>query len=99
MNPEKDLAAIERLGGGFLTPSDEHWPAGLNGLPNPPLGLWYRGQFGDGIPGPGRYRGQFGDGIPGPGRCRGRDRLARRPASNDDTVKYRSSQTEANKKL
>jgi hypothetical protein len=85
MNPEKDLAAIERLGGGFLTPSDEHWPAGLNGLPNPPLGLW--------------YRGQFGDGIPGPGRCRGRDRLARRPASNDDTVKYRSSQTEANKKL
>ena len=34
--PEKDLATIERLGGGFLIPDDEHWPAGLNDLPDVP---------------------------------------------------------------
>ncbi|WP_426990833.1 DNA-processing protein DprA [Pseudarthrobacter sp. Y6] len=52
--PEKDLAAIERLGGGFLTPDDEHWPAALNDLPDAPPGLWYRGNLTGGIPGPSR---------------------------------------------
>lgn len=52
--PEKDLATIERLGGGFLTPEDEHWPAGLNDLPDAPLGLWYRGNLSSGIPAPSR---------------------------------------------
>lgn len=52
--PEADLATIERLGGGFLTPEDEHWPAGLNDLPDAPLGLWYRGNLANGIPAPGR---------------------------------------------
>jgi DNA processing protein len=52
--PEKDLATIERLGGGFLTPEDEHWPVGLNDLPDAPLGLWYRGNLTGGIPTPSR---------------------------------------------
>jgi DNA processing protein len=50
--PERDLATIERLGGGFLIPGDEHWPAGLDDLPDAPLGLWYRGNIGNGIPDP-----------------------------------------------
>jgi DNA processing protein len=54
LDPDADLATIKRLGGGFLTPGDEHWPAGLNDLPNPPVGLWYRGELGNGIPGPAR---------------------------------------------
>lgn len=54
LDADADLAAIKRLGGGFLTPGDEHWPAGLNDLPNAPLGLWYRGGLGNGIPGPAR---------------------------------------------
>ncbi|WP_028275360.1 DNA-processing protein DprA [Arthrobacter sp. I3] len=48
--PEKDLAAIERLGGGFLVPGDEHWPTGLDDLPDAPWGLWYRGNLSTGIP-------------------------------------------------
>lgn len=48
--PEEDLAAIERLGGGFLVPGDEHWPKGLDDLPDAPWGLWYRGNLGAGIP-------------------------------------------------
>lgn len=52
--PEKDLAAIERLGGGFLVPGDEHWPTGLDDLPDAPWGLWYRGTLGAGIPAPSR---------------------------------------------
>lgn len=52
LKPEKDLAAIERLGGGFLIPGDEHWPAALNDLPDTPYGLWYLGDIGNGIPGP-----------------------------------------------
>jgi DNA processing protein len=50
--PEKDLATVERLGGGFLTPEDGHWPAQVNDLPDAPLGLWYRGDLTDGIPAP-----------------------------------------------
>jgi DNA processing protein len=52
LHPEKDLAIIERLGGGFLIPDDEHWPAGLNDLPDAPWGLWYRGNIDNGIPAP-----------------------------------------------
>jgi DNA processing protein len=52
--PEKDLAAIERLGGGFLVPGDKHWPTGLDDLPDAPWGLWYRGNLSTGIPAPSR---------------------------------------------
>lgn len=52
LDPEKDLATIERLGGGFLIPGDEHRPTGLDDLPDAPLGLWYRGTIGNGIPDP-----------------------------------------------
>lgn len=48
--PEQDLANIERLGGGFLTPEDDLWPVGLNDLQDAPLGLWYRGDISRGIP-------------------------------------------------
>lgn len=54
MDPERDLAQIERLGGGFLIPGDEHWPAGLDDLPDAPYGLWYRGNISHGIPAPER---------------------------------------------
>ncbi len=47
---EAQLEAIERLGGGFLVPGDEHWPVGLDDLPNPPYGLWYVGNIAQGIP-------------------------------------------------
>ncbi|MGP0225305.1 DNA-processing protein DprA [Paenarthrobacter sp. NCHU4564] len=47
---EKDLATIERLGGGFLIPGDEHWPTGLDDLPDAPYGLWYIGDISQGIP-------------------------------------------------
>jgi DNA processing protein len=50
-----DLAIIERLGGGFLTPEDEHRPEGPNDLPDAPYGLWYRGNLGKGIPAPSRH--------------------------------------------
>lgn len=52
LDPEKDLAVIERLGGGFLIPGDEHWPEGLDDLPDAPYGLWYRGNIDGGIPAP-----------------------------------------------
>ncbi|VXC20257.1 Putative DNA processing protein DprA [Arthrobacter sp. 9AX] len=54
LQPENDLATIERLGGGFLVPDDELWPVGLDDLPDAPWGLWYRGVIGDGILGPSR---------------------------------------------
>lgn len=42
--PERDLMVLQRLGGGFLIPSDEHWPQQLSDLGlQAPLGLWYRG--------------------------------------------------------
>ena len=50
IHPEKDLATIERLGGGFLIPGDEHWPQALNDLDAPPYGLWYRGDISNSIP-------------------------------------------------
>ena len=52
VDPEKDLATIERLGGGFLIPGDERWPEGLDDLPDAPYGLWYRGNIEPGIPAP-----------------------------------------------
>lgn len=52
LDAEADLAAIERLGGGFLTPDDPQWPAGLNDLEAPPFGLWYRGNMTHGVPAP-----------------------------------------------
>lgn len=50
LRPEQDLANIQRLDGGFLTPDDEQWPAALNDLADAPLGLWYRGHIEPGIP-------------------------------------------------
>ncbi|MDI2036837.1 DNA-processing protein DprA [Paenarthrobacter nitroguajacolicus] len=50
VDPENDLATIERLGGGFLIPGDEHWPIGLDDLPDAPYGLWYVGNIAHGIP-------------------------------------------------
>ena len=50
VDPERDLAEIERLGGGFLIPGDEHWPTGLDDLPDAPYGLWWRGNITHGIP-------------------------------------------------
>jgi DNA processing protein len=42
--PERDLAALGRLGGGLLVPGDPQWPAGVEDLgPAAPIGLWYRG--------------------------------------------------------
>ena len=52
--PVADLETIERLGGGFLVPGDEHWPVGLEDLPDAPYGLWYVGNIAQGIPGPQR---------------------------------------------
>jgi DNA processing protein len=54
LDPDKDLATIKRLGGGFLVPGDEHWPTALNDLPDAPWGLWYRGDITRGIPSPDR---------------------------------------------
>ncbi|MBO1269826.1 DNA-processing protein DprA [Arthrobacter cavernae] len=54
LDAEADLATIERLGGGFLTPEDDRWPAGLAELEDAPIGLWYRGELGRGIPATGR---------------------------------------------
>ena len=39
---------------GFLIPEDEHWPEGLDDLPDAPSGLWYRGNLDNGIPAPSR---------------------------------------------
>ena len=50
VDAERDLATIERMGGGFLIPGDEHWPIGLDDLPDAPYGLWYIGDIAQGIP-------------------------------------------------
>ncbi|GAA3693723.1 DNA-processing protein DprA [Zhihengliuella alba] len=43
--PERDLATVERLGGGILTPEDAAWPEQLDALgPGAPLCLWWRGR-------------------------------------------------------
>lgn len=52
LDPENDLAEIARLGGGFLIPGDDHWPAAINDLADAPVGLWYRGNIELGIPAP-----------------------------------------------
>lgn len=49
-DPQKDLDDAAAMGGGFLIPGDEHWPAGIDDLEVPPLGLWYRGNLTTGIP-------------------------------------------------
>lgn len=43
-DPERDLAALSRLGGRFLCPGDKEWPSQLDdlGLARP-VGLWVRG--------------------------------------------------------
>ncbi|MFG2206358.1 DNA-processing protein DprA [Streptomyces sp. NPDC048638] len=42
--PEADLAAVAALGGRFLIPGDEEWPAQLEDLGDGrPIGLWVRG--------------------------------------------------------
>lgn len=45
VNPERALATIESMGGGFLTPEDPDWPVSLDDLgPQAPLGLWWLGR-------------------------------------------------------
>ncbi|REE02789.1 DNA processing protein [Citricoccus muralis] len=42
--PERDLASLERLGGGLLIPEDPEWPSGVDDLgPAAPVALWFRG--------------------------------------------------------
>ncbi|HEX2246550.1 MAG TPA: DNA-processing protein DprA, partial [Arthrobacter sp.] len=51
LDPDRDLATIERLGGTILVPGDESWPAALADLElAEPLCLWIRGQHAHGIP-------------------------------------------------
>ncbi|WP_432246104.1 DNA-processing protein DprA (plasmid) [Arthrobacter sp. G.S.26] len=50
IDPQKDLDDAAAMGGGFLIPGDEHWPAGVDDLEVPPLGLWFRGNLTTGIP-------------------------------------------------
>lgn len=43
-HPERDLAAVARLGGRFVCPEDREWPSQLDDLgPARPVGLWVRG--------------------------------------------------------
>ncbi|MFC4430381.1 DNA-processing protein DprA [Citricoccus alkalitolerans] len=42
--PERDLASLERMGGGLLIPEDAEWPSGADDLgPAAPVALWFRG--------------------------------------------------------
>ncbi|MFB7268768.1 DNA-processing protein DprA [Streptomyces sp. NPDC056244] len=42
--PERDLAAVARLGGRFVCPGDTEWPSQLDDLGDArPIGLWVRG--------------------------------------------------------
>lgn len=47
---ERHLSEVARLGGGLLIPENEGWPSQLNDLAVPPVGLWYRGDIGAGLP-------------------------------------------------
>ena len=48
--PERDLATVQRLGGGLLIPEDELWPRAFADLElGAPVALWHRGS-GKGIP-------------------------------------------------
>lgn len=45
LNPARDLATIERLGGGLLIPEDPWWPSALADLElAEPMALWMRGR-------------------------------------------------------
>ena len=51
LSPERDLATMERLGGGLLVPEDSLWPAALHDLElGMPLCLWVRGSPARGVP-------------------------------------------------
>ncbi|NUL48753.1 DNA-protecting protein DprA [Cellulosimicrobium funkei] len=42
--PERDVASLERLGGGLLIPEDREWPSGVDDLGlAAPVALWFRG--------------------------------------------------------
>jgi DNA processing protein len=43
LDPERDLAGVERLGGRVVLPTDDEWPATLDRLRAPPPCLWVRG--------------------------------------------------------
>jgi len=46
LNPGRELAAIEALGGTVLTPEDPRWPEGMAGLEaGAPICLWVRGNL------------------------------------------------------
>lgn len=43
--PERDLATMDRMGGGLLVPEDEHWPEAFDDLElGAPIALWCRGR-------------------------------------------------------
>lgn len=45
---ERELARVERAGGGFMTPADPRWPVQLSCLgEEEPLGLWFLGRLSD----------------------------------------------------
>lgn len=45
-DPSRDLARVERAGGGFVTRSDPRWPTQLECLgEDEPLGLWFLGSL------------------------------------------------------
>src|SRR5699024_3649779 len=45
LDPEQALHTMSNLGGGFLIPEDDQWPAALADLKSTePLGLWTLGQ-------------------------------------------------------
>ena len=45
---ERELARVERAGGGFITPADPRWPVQLSCLgEEEPLGLWFLGRLSD----------------------------------------------------
>lgn len=47
---EEKLNAIAKLGGGLLTPEDEHWPEGATDPGLTTLALWWRGNLAQGLP-------------------------------------------------
>ncbi|QQS01073.1 MAG: DNA-protecting protein DprA [Austwickia sp.] len=43
LDVDRDLARGHDIGARFVVPGDPDWPAGVDDLPIPPLGLWVRG--------------------------------------------------------
>lgn len=43
LDPSRDLAGVQRLGGRVVLPTDAEWPSGLEQLAAPPPCLWVRG--------------------------------------------------------